>query len=390
MNKIRLLTEHIIKELYFFNLLLLPFSLVLCALTSDIKHALLLLLLLPVMGVHYFFRHHIKSFLPFVIVTWLTCIIGFFFDYKLVYLLFLAAMSARSVKLRTSPSVPMTVTFESVCFPMALIAVMYAYAKFMGNEGFQEMLFIQANILLVLAMLYSHIRSLNIETELDNSETLQPIERIHGFTNKVLVAYVLCFLFTGLVFRYVPFGEVLLFILRMIFSAIGFIISLISSAGGDSYSEPTGSSALPEAGAVETQELPYWLKLIEQFFIYFANILVVLIILAGIAYFFIMIYRGFYAHRHKAAAPDRGYVSKVTDIRHERRQKKPTAKPKDPIRRAYFNRVNKYFGKGLLRGSYTPLEIKKRLEGKENLEELTAKYEDVRYKNTLQTTENGL
>lgn len=379
MPALRKFSESMTEDLFHFNLLVIPFSFLLGAMTGGLSLPLSLLMFIPLLPYYYFLRQSVEKLSLFLFLTWITCGIGLLTSHKVIYTAFIALLCSHSVKCRTKDSAKLAISFELLCFPLVFLAVLYIGADYLHIPQMKGFIYAQALAVFVLAILYSHLKGINSELELASASSLQATKFITGFANKFLFAYIAGFLTVLALFRFVPFGRLAVIIGQAVVAMLRFMFSLIGTVKDGAVGTPL---LAPEQDSVDMtiDELPKWLQILEQIFIYTINILVLLIILAFIAWFFLCLYRGFYAHRgSRLAYSDNS--SKVTALKRTPKKGFFGTKPENPIRRKYYKRVNKYFKRRKLTKALTPTEIKTILSEscKEDITQLTEQYIEVRY-----------
>lgn len=376
MPEMRKFFECITEDLFNFNILLIPFAFLMGAMSGRLYEPLTLLLFIPLLLYFYFLRIKIKKLSVFLFLTWITCLIGLLTSHKILYTAFIAFLCSHSVRQRTSESAKLRISFELLCFPLVFLAAFYIFADYLRIPQMRGFIYCQALAVFILSILYVHLKGINNELELASATSLQSTKVITAFAGKYLFVYIAGFMIVLLLFRFVPFGRLAVLIGHYIVTALRFLISLIPSHPDNTIGTPL-SAPVQEPADLTVDELPRWLEIIEQILIYTVNIIVLIIILIFIALFFLRLYRGFYSHKEAKIIYKDG-SSRVTVL--ERTPKRRfAAKIENPVRRKYYRCVNKYFKKHKLSKADTPEEIRIKLSGKENLDNLTVIYEQARY-----------
>ena len=377
MPRVRKFSETMAEDLIYYDLLMIPFSFVLGAMSGGLKHPLMLLCFIPLLPYLYFLRLRVKKLSHFLLATWATLIIGLFTPHRVVFTVFIAFMCSYSVRRRTYYESKHRVSFESLAFPLIFLAVLYVAADYLGIPQLREFMYCQAVALVLLSIIYTHLSGVNAELELASSSSLQPTRVITRFTNAAIAVYLIGFLVVLLLFRFVPFGRIAIAFASLIVVILRFLFSLIGESDGSAYGSTTvdGNNAgfVPEGG-----DLPLWFEIIEQIMIYTVNIFALVLIIVFIIWFCLRIYRGFY-RSHGEGLIYMDEVSRVTAIGKAAKQQNKTKRIRNPIRRRYFKRVNKYFKKHTLSRAYTPEEIQERLKATDDLSDITPEYERERY-----------
>lgn len=377
MPSIRKFSEAMAEDLIYFNLLLIPFSFILGAMSGGLKHPLMLLCFIPLLPYLYFLRLRIKKLSMFLLATWATLLIGLVTPHRVVFTVFIAFMCSYSVRRRTYYESKLRVSFESLAFPLVFLAVLYVAADYLGIPQLREFMYCQAVALVLLSIIYTHLSGVNSELELASASSLQPTKVITRFTNSAIAVYLLAFLAVLMLFRFVPFGRIAIAAAAVLVKMLRFLFSLIgesdSSAYGSTAVDGNGGAFVPEGG-----ELPLWFEIIEQIMIYTVNVFALVLIIVFIIWFCLRIYRGFY-RRQEGNLIYMDETSRVTAIGKAAHQNNKAKKIRSPIRRRYFKRVNKYFKKHSLSRAYTPEEIEVKLKNTDDLSDITPEYERERY-----------
>lgn len=365
------------EDLIYFNLLLIPFSFILGAMSGGLRQPLMLLCFIPLLPYLYFLRLRIKKLSHFLIATWAALLIGLVTPHRVVFTVFIAFMCSYSVRRRTYYESKLRVSFESLAFPLVFLAVLYVAADYLGIPRLREFMYCQAVAFVLLSIIYTHLSGINSELELASASSLQPTGVITRFTNSAIVVYLLTFLAVLLLFRFVPFGRIAIAAAALLVRILRFLFSLIgesdSSAYGSTAAEGSGAAFIPEG-----EEMPLWLEVLEQIMIYTINIFALVLIAVFIIWFCLRIYRGFY-RRRDGNLIYMDETSRVTAIGKVAHKSSETKKIRSPIRRRYYKRVNKYFKKHTLSRAYTPEEIEAKLKQTEDLSDITPEYERERY-----------
>ncbi len=377
MPGLRRFFEAITEDLFSFNLTLIPFGLLIGMAERDIGGVLMLLLFIPLLLYYYFLRVKIKKLSLFLFLSWLPCVIGLFMPHPIIHTFFIGFLASRNVRRRTSAEAVLCISFELLCFPLTFLAAVYIVSPFIDMTFIRPFIYGQATALLLLALIYTHLKGINNELELDYASALGSTKAVTAFANKALAVYIAGFLAVLLLFRFVPFGYLAVFIGRFIIKLLRLLFANISSDTDDVIATPIqGNEEVPMDLALE--EAPMWMQIIEQILIYAINLFALSLIVLFIAFFCLRLYRGFYRKRDERLY----YNDRISEIKPLKRQKgniffKPL--PKDSIRRKYYKKLNRHFKKHRFNRADTPLEIQEKLRDKENLSKLTPLYESTRY-----------
>ena len=376
--KPRQIFELLAEDLFYFNNILIPFAFVLALFTNTLRQPLILLLLLAVLPYHLFLRFFVPKFMPFLVLTWLSCGAALLMPHPVLSFLFIALLCSHTVKMRTNTEDRLTITFERLCFPLIFLTVLYFSAEYL-HIGFMCGFFhAQAMCVLLLAMLYIHLSGINRELEFASANSLQSTKQITGFVNKYLAVYFIGFFIVLGCFHLMPFGRIAAVLGRAITTVIRFIISLFTLKKGDI--EFANKYMAPEEQIdLDVPPMPLWMQKLEMMSVYVVNIIVLMFLILLAVLFFLRLYHGFYRTKN-TRLHFLDETSEVTALRPAPRKRKNKV-PNDPTRKKFYKKVNKHFKKHRLLFSDTPAEIKTKLEGKEDISELVAPYEKARYGN---------
>ncbi|MBQ9604500.1 MAG: hypothetical protein IJR45_03705, partial [Firmicutes bacterium] len=254
--------------------------------------------------------------------------------------------------------------------------VLYFAAAYLRIPYMRPFFHAQAMSVLLLAMLYTHLSGINRELEFASANSLQSTKQITGFVNKYLAVYSVGFFILLACFHLLPFGRLAAMLGRMTVTVLRFFMSLFTLKKDEF--EFTGSYMAPQKQIdLEAPPMPVWMQTLEMMSVYIVNIIVLIFLLLLLVLFFLRLYHGFYGYKN-ASLRFADETSEVTPLQPARRKRKKRT-PSDPIRKKFYKKVNKHFKKHRLLFSDTPSEIKTKLEGRENLEDIIGPYEKVRY-----------
>lgn len=378
MPKPRQFFEAMVEDLFYFNILVTPFAFVLAALTGGINAPLGMLLFLPVLVYHYAVRTFVPKFLPFLILTWIVCTAALLTHNYVMNMIFIAILCSRSVRRRTNEGTKLRITFETLAFPLIMLAVLYSAADYLGIPQMRIFFHFQAVAVFLLSLIYTHLRGINSELELASSNSLQSTKEITGFVNKYLAVYIIGFFIVLALFRFVPFGNAMAFVGGIAAYMIRYILGFIKLGGYQKMGIPidgTGDEFIPYD--MDVPPAPAWLRLIENIAMCIVNIAVLALLVLSVVFIFLRMYYGFYKKREIKITNLIGTseISAIPPVK----EKKKHVHITDPTRRRFYKRMNKYFKKNILKSSDTPLEMRERIKDKENISDLAELYENVRY-----------
>lgn len=390
MPKLREFFQAMSEDLFNFNILTIPFAFILGIAEGTLKCAITPLLFLPLLPYMYFLRLKAKNFALFLFLTWLPVVIGLLTPHKFIYTVFIGFLCSYSVRRRTKEDFSLTISFEGLCFPLTLLAAVYIFSDYLNVTYLKPVFYFQAMAIMLLAIIYTHLKGINRELELASANSLQSTKTITSFANKYLFIYIALFVVVFLLFRYVPFGRAAIFIGQGLVYIIRWLLAHIGESS-DTPPALTEHYDVPNEIMSDGEPIPEWLQMLEEMLIYTVNIIFLLALLAFVVFFFLKLYRSFHSKR----SSDLVYMDKfseVTALKKEKSLRLTKNKISNPIRRKYFKRVNRFFKKGILKPSLTPMEIEKVLINKENLSEITPLYEKERYgtQNSFDNSTKGL
>ncbi len=377
MLRVRKFLEAMAEDCFYFNLLIIPFTVILCALTGDLRDTLMLFYFLPILVYHYILRASAGKLLPFLVLTWLPCIIGLFTGHYIIYTAFIAMLCSRSVRRRTLEESRLRLSFETLCFPLIFLSALHIGADYLRVPQVRTMFHIQAVAVLLLALVYAHLSGINAELELSSSNSLQSTKTITNFAAKYTAVYIAGFFIVLFLFKYVPFGRVIMGILVMFMHMLKLLLSLFKGIPNDIDGDASYVRRLPDA-TPEPDEAPAWANVIENLMIYLFNIVMLILLIIFVIWFCLRLYYGFYRKNKTKMI----YHDEISDVTPAKKRKKRGIKDiSDPIRRRFYKAVIKHFKKQRLKSSDTPEEMRQKLKDYTDISELTGLYENVRYGN---------
>jgi hypothetical protein len=375
------------EDIFHFNILLIPFAFISGVVWQSIYGPLSLLLLLPLIPLHYLLRICVDKLSLFLLLVWITMIFSlsalFILGFKgAIYVGFSAFMCSYCVRRRTSAESKLTINFEGLCFPLVLMAAEYLVATRLSIGFMREFIYYQSAFLLINALVYVHISGINSELELASSESFQSTKFIAGFASKFLLVYIAGLCVILFLFRYVPFGYLTKAIGDGIIAALRYLFSLIPKTAETSTQTAATGGGKDGLMALSDHTVPKWLEILEQIMVYTVNILVLAVILVLIVLFFLKLYRGFYGMNSHNINHFDGQ-SKVKQLKHTSSTHSLfKLRITDPIRRKYYKRVNKHIKKQRVKAAHTPHEMEALLKPVDDLSDITTAYEQARYDNT--------
>ena len=376
MPNLRKFFESMAEEGFYFNILAIPFATLLCVFDTSIKAPLFLLLFLFLLPYHYFLRAYERKLSFFLFLTWLPCILGLFTAHPIVYTLFAAMLCSRSVRRRTNEESRLKLNFETLCFPLVILAALHIGSVYLRVPQIKNFYHGQAIAVFLLAIVYAHLSGINRELELSSAATLQSTNVIANFAAKYVIVYIIGFFIVLALFKDVPFGNIILAISGFLLKIIASFLSLFKGLGNVTDGSAFRGNSQPDIIPDDTPP-PVWATVLEKILIYGFNIFFLALIVLFVVFFCLRLYYGFY-RKNRASAFHLDEVSSITPVKPVKK-KKGIKEISDPIRRKFYKTVFKYVKKNKLSAADTPCEMKEKLKDRIEMTELTQKYEEVRY-----------
>ena len=376
MPRIRKFFEAMAEDCFYYNLLMIPFTVFLCAFTGKIDSSLMLLCFLPILVYHYILRISVTKLSVFLFLTWLPCIIGPFTGHYIVYTVFIAMLCSRCVRRRTLEESRLKLSFEALCFPLIFLSALHIGADYLRVPQVRTFFHAQAAAVLLLALIYAHLSGINSELELSSSNSLQSTKTITNFAAKYMLVYIIGFFVVLALFKHVPFGRAALWIIVAILNLFKWILSLFKGIAGSMDGDTLYVQQEPEEVPIP-EPAPAWANFLEKLLIYSLNIFLLIFAVIFIVLFFLKLYYGFY-RKNKTKLIYMDEISNVTPAK-KRRKSRGVKDISDPIRRKFYKTAAKYFKKQRLKPSDTPYEMQKKIKERADVSELTKMYEKIRY-----------
>lgn len=376
MPRLRKFFEAMAEDGFYFDLLMIPFTVILCALTGELKDTLMLLCFLPILVYHYFVRISASKLSAFLVLTWLPCIIGLFTGHYIIYTAFIAMLCSRSVRRRTMEESRLRLSFETLCFPLVFLSALHIGADYLRVPQVRTLFHVQAAAVLLLALIYAHLSGINSELELSSANSLQSTGTITSFATKYMLVYIVGFFVVLALFKHVPFGRAVLWGIAAVMHLLKAFFSLFKGIPHDTEGGALYVDKVPEV-TPDPEPAPAWANMLEKLLIYTFNIILLILVMLFIVLFFLRLYYGFY-RKNKTRLVYMDEVSSVMPAK-KRRKSRSIWDIDDPVRRRFYKTVIRHFKKQRLKISDTPREMEKKLAKRTDIAELTGMYENVRY-----------
>ncbi|MCL2204471.1 MAG: hypothetical protein FWB88_11105 [Defluviitaleaceae bacterium] len=223
-------------------------------------------------------------------------------------------------------------------------------------------------------------------------------DRVLSFNNKMITLFAVFFMGVGFAGAVLPMGAALVRLLRWVFWPVLSVMRLVPG-GIETFFEARDGDTAPvppplegpqeELTEYEPEVPPYEPEYLDEgaltvFFIV-VGVLSIAAALAFLLYLFRLFYRRFSARRaalKKASAQDDAVIAMPTNILSDLKALFPRIKirHRHAIRRAYTKKVNTHIKAGTkIIAADTTVVIADKIRPRENIDELTAQYEAVRY-----------
>jgi hypothetical protein len=274
----------------------------------------------------------------------------------------------------------------------AALSLLYA-AYFPEMEGKGALLNISSLVSLAAVVLYMHFDNMRFGLGLMGSHHKKS-DNISAVSNMLITVFLIIIVIFGALSILFPSEAAAVILVRLLVDIIllpfQFIAWILQSIGGpvESFDE------LPILGDMFLGSLidEYWgpeeLAVRNRILMYIVGTFAVLVLVgaavAVLAAIFYRIYRAFGREKEVgkySLIPEDG-IGKLKFVLGDFKELLPRFKlsTKHPVRRVYIKKVNGHIKQGLeVRPHYTPEIIADKIRPKENIDELTQKYEEVRY-----------
>lgn len=370
----RKLLEELLYDLFNFIILYSFFSFILVASSKRVEYGILAMLAYIAYLAMFVIRKKVNNFYLFIALNMAVIALALISDIgRRTFLFFNIFIFIYSVKRRINYK-SQYINMGNLFIFLGCLFLLYIGADYFEVEYMRAFYFIEAILAILIVMVHKNVLSVNNELEVATAGSIQPVNELIKFNNKVLLIYTAVAIFVMASFKmkfFVSFlnylGFYIILILRWLFSKIRmdtaeeFVISDID------YSMDIGSVvANKEQGLMDY---------IEWFLVYAVNIAVALAMLGAFIALIVYVYKAF----NKKSLGIIETESIVKDIERNSIERKRlfNRKPKDPVRRKFYNRVIKYYKKGRFDKSDTPTDIKEKLLDSVSLD--IAEYENARY-----------
>lgn len=219
----------------------------------------------------------------------------------------------------------------------------------------------------------------------------QPVETTLRFNNFILVLFLAPVTLLGGLASLLPLnkvGRLLMDLILLFYLAINNLLYRLLY-GGEEMTQQAPPAAAPDMASLlpQAQESPAWLLIVERVFFFLVQAVVIVLLVHGAIKGLQYLYRLFYAEQ-AGGGEVREYIGPMLtpeDLQERVRQLRFRLpgfdkSEEDRIRRTYYRKVRRHIRKGVeVHPADTTGEIAEHLKERENVEELTQKYNKARY-----------
>lgn len=302
--------------------------------------------------------------------------------------LLIAAMHSMIMRLRGGWWPERGVTFIAVGLNTSLALLV----EYLGIPAPGRVLAFWSFAMIAVHLVCSQTSRVDSSLEILAGAARQPVQVTMRFNNFILGIFMLPVLAAGVIAALLPLDEAGRMLVSFILSIYRWLndlfMRLLAWLGGPAAEEP-GTAVRPDLSGLlpQAREAPTWLKIVEQLFIW----LIWAVIIGAVAYAAIRglysLYKQFYAER-AGEGEMREYIGpslEPEDLRkafHGFRNRLPSfgRSEEERIRRKYYRKVRRHIRKGVeVHPADTTGEIADRLREREDVDELTGKYDRARY-----------
>lgn len=375
MTQRRKILEYWLCDSYYYLLIYIVSSSAKVLVKGDIGQALILLPTYFLFGLMFFISRYINNFFIYIGIN--AVLIGIYYIISGGQLLTPVALFIYYVYTTGGQNRQRDINMGTLGISMTILTLIYSLYYRLGVDTMNNVFYIEAILLIAITMVYKHLKSINFELEIATAGSVQPVSEILKFNNMVII------MLTGImsivlgVFRFNIIGD----ILKAIGRGIAWILSLILGGiepGEEIIKESIYSPSIGNSVILGEIEKSGGIRdIIEKILIYAVNIGIIAIILIVIATIILKYYRGF--KKNDRVLVEREFIKPQIIKEKSIRSLFNILNVENRIRRKFYNRVNKYFKRGELKLSDTPIEMADKLSDKEKLTELIEDYEAVRY-----------
>ena len=254
-----------------------------------------------------------------------------------------------------------------------------------------------AALLLLLRFLYAQMKNLDSTIEFVGGGISQPLKAIISFNNRLFTALSVLIAAAALAGLLFGTNRAVASLLQLLWNGFKRFIQFLTGFANDGPEEPfveAPSTVVPEMGMIPEEMISdagpsrFW-QLMEMFLNYVIMPLFWLAaaaaVIAGILYLLYKLYVLFYGKTRNVG----GDVSETVlpdFVESLRARFKITSRvPSDPVRRLFYNKVRRHVKKKTLSenilASDTASDIAKKIKASEDIDALTARYQQARYDN---------
>lgn len=326
----------------------------------------------------YFFGKYIKNIFIYITSLALLFLPSLFIkNATIVYKAMCFFILIASFKSRINKNKNVNIGFETMTALFVFGIGLYFLTYFTENEFMKSFIVGETVTAAVIALIYTHLKGINLETELTTAESFQSINEIIAFNNKALLCYIGTFIVviwavlsggTEKVFSYIY--NILIYIIRLLVNRD------ISQQIPNDYKLDVRYGERP-AFQIDPGETPKWALILEEILIYTAEILIVAGIVAIIFITALNIYRRF--HKNTESSDITEFVTAHSIRENIKKEKSPFVRIKDKTRRKFYYTVKRYYKQCHIRPNDTTYDIQEKISPKRDISSLVEEYRPVRY-----------
>lgn len=388
MTRTRIWTKRVLANIVAFLMIYGVIAMALFIVTKDMSQVLLLLVLfLPFFALFAarFFVDNIFAFLLlhiFIAVLPVVVFSGIIQIFAVVFLAFSAILSVRQ-KLKGEWELGASTVF----FILAMVCALTILGQLNGINELTNLYIVMSFVIMVCCLLNYQIDNIDKSLVFSAKESLQPINSILRFNNRIIAFFIMIVVGGGLLSFVLPFGRVMSFAANVLLSVLRLLFGLFS--GEESVPEPE-SPPLEEAPMNDDPMMPIadagsgFFYTLGMIFYYLVTVVAIVGIVAAIVYAVLRFYKAYYGTKKtdgdikEFITPEieMGGISRVID----KIKRRFDTSPQQKLRRLYYKKVSGYIAGGVkIKTSHTTQDIAEILNSQEDIDDLTRQYEKVRY-----------
>lgn len=389
----RILLRSMLVDLFFFTALYVPVAFALHIIFKSPDYSLWLLLLLPVCLIMSIIRLKINILSLFILaqltLAMLPLLLPSDWIFKIAASIMLLGYAVYSFVLRIKRDSELSIGVWITS--LGLLALFSALGSYFSHDILPELNAFLALILTIGFFLYRQTKAVDDSLGIILKTARQPTKTILKFNNRIIGVFLAIMLVFALLSSLLPAYEALSGVGTLLLAAIRAIFSLFNFEGGGDDPVYTKPPALSVGGPIDYSmpgDNAPWLTAILNGLFYIAATAALIFVLGLIVNSFYKIYKAFYSENRKTvlegdtveyigvaekhnSSIDGGFLRSIFP-------KKQTEK--DKIRREYKKRILWHKRRGVdVTSPDTTGEIAQKVSQKENITELTDKYNKARY-----------